>query len=257
MSPRHGVHLALAGLLVTSLARGANGPAWTTGLDYSAGDYGGTQSTEIWYVPISARFEGDDWQIKLTLPYVRITAPAGGTLIGYDDHGTPIYSGGGAPVTQAGAGDLVASLTHALLSRPEALLDMNARVKLGTASVDKGLGTGETDYGLSLDAYFPRGRATPFFSVGYRWTGDPAGLELRDTWQAGLGWAYRLSDQWHLGALFDWRAAATDASAPLRDFTLYGVYKAGLGWKLQVYASRGFSDASPDHGLGLMLTRHY
>lgn len=152
---------------------------------------------------------------------------------------------------------MVASATYSLLSRRDLLLDMTAKIKFGTASVDKGLGTGEDDYGLALDAYVPLGRTTPFFSVGHKWPGEPGGVDLRDTWQAGVGLAHKLSDTWSLGGMFDWRSAATDTSQPQRDFMIYGVYKAGPEWKLQGYASKGFSDASSDYGLGVMVTHSY
>jgi len=47
------------------------------------------------------------------------------------------------------------------------------------------------------------------------------------------------------------------AGAPLRDLTLYAVYKAAPDWKLQAYAAKGFSDASADYGLGVMLSYSY
>ena len=230
--------------------------SWSTGLDYSTGDYGTSQTTEIWYVPFTAKLAKDDWQFRLTLPYVRITGSSGGTLIGYDDNGVPIYSGG-TRATETGLGDVVAAVSYSLLNRQDLLLDMTAKIKFGTADEDKGLGSGETDYGLAFDAYLPMGRHTPFFNLGYRWRGDPAGVDLRNTFQAGLGLNYKFSEDWSFGGMYDWRAASTAGGESQRDFTLYGVYKAGPDWKLQGYASQGFSNASPDYSLGLIVKRSY
>lgn len=252
--------LVLAGLVASTLSGWANAEStlsWTTGLDYSSGEYGSANTTEIWYVPLIGRLETGDWQFKLTVPYVRMKSPSGGVIIGYDANGTPIRSGVGTPVTESGLGDVVASATYALLARPGLLLDLTAKLKFGTASVDKGLGTGENDVGMVLDAYFPMGKATPFLSLGYKRPGDPAGQSLRNTWQVGGGIAYKVSDMWSTGAMYDWRSAASVAGSPQRDLMLYAVYKPVPDWKVQAYASKGFSDASADYGVGLMVSRSY
>lgn len=225
----------------------------TTGLDYSSGRYGTSQTTEIWYLPVITRMEWQRWTFKLTLPYVRMTAPTGGVIVGYDGNGTPIRAGAGQRVTQSGMGDVVAAATYSLVEREDLLLDVTGKIKFGTASESKGLGTGENDFLLGLDAYFPTGGATtPFLSLGGKSPGDPAGQTLKDTWQAGVGLAYKFSPAWSGGAMFDWRSAASASSVPQREFTLYGVYKSANNWKLQGYAYTGFSDASADYGLGLM-----
>lgn len=249
--------LVLACVCAAPPAR-AEDPRWkfTTGMDYSSGKYGGTDRTDIWYVPFTLRYNVEPWQFKLTVPYLSMQS-AGGTIIGYDTNGVPIRSGGGAPSRESGLGDIVASATFSLVERLELLLDMSAKVKFGTASTRKGLGTGEQDATLGFDAYFPRGRATPFISLAYRMPGDPPGQNLRNTRQAGLGLAYKLSDHWNGGGMWDWRSAATSAGQDQRDLTLYAVYKSGSHWKLQGYLSKGFSDASADYGVGLMATMDY
>lgn len=229
----------------------------STGLDYSSGKYGSSTPTEIWYVPLSGRLETGAWEFKLTLPYVRMRSASGGVIVGYDANGLPIRSGAGAQTTVAGLGDVVASATYGVVTRPRWLLDVTAKVKWGTGSVDKGLGTGETDFAVGVDSYFPLGKATPFLSLGYRRPGDPSGQDLLNTRQAGVGLAYKLSDTWSLGAMYDWRSAASAGGTAARDLMAYAVYKFSPSWKLQGYASRGFTDASADYGLGLMLKHIY
>lgn len=248
------IGLALAGPLASVHADDET-YRFTTGLDYSSGRYGSAQATEIWYLPITTRVERQRWTFKLTLPYVRMTAPSGGTIVGYDANGNPIRSGGGQRVSQSGMGDVVTSATYSLVERQDLMLDVTGKIKFGTASVDKGLGTGEHDFALGVDAYFPTGgKTTPFLSLGWKAPGSPAGQTLRNTWQAGAGVAYKFSPAWSGGALFDWRSAATSGSLPQRDLTLYAVYKSEANWKLQGYAYTGFSDASADYGLGLMVS---
>ena len=101
--------LALACLTAAAWAQ-AGDPRWqfTTGVDSSSGKYGGSDTTEIRYVPFTLRYNAEPWQFKLTVPYVTIRS-TGGTIIGYDDNGVPIRSGGGARSTESGLGDVVAS----------------------------------------------------------------------------------------------------------------------------------------------------
>jgi len=249
--------LVLAGMVASAPAQAGATLSMTTGLDYSSGKYGSASTTEIWYVPLIGRLDTGDRQFKLTVPYVRMKSPSGGVIIGYDANGTPIRAGVGMPVTESGLGDVVASATYALLSRPDVLLDLTAKLKFGTASVGKGLGTGENDVGTVLDAYFPLGKATPFLTLGYKMPGDPPGQNLHNTRQAGGGVAYKVSDRWSTGAMYDWRSAASAAGSPQRDLLLYAVYKPVPDWKVQAYASKGFSDASADYGMGLMLSHGY
>lgn len=250
-----GIALACLGAVTGAQA---NDPRWqfTTGMDYSSGEYGGTDTTEIWYVPFTVRYNVEPWQFKLTVPYVSMRS-AGGVIIGYDDNGVPIRSGGGTRSTESGLGDVVASAIYSLVERRNLLVDMTAKLKFGTASTAKGLGTGEQDYTLGFDAYFPRGRATPFLSLAYRMPGDPPGQDLHNTRQAGLGLAYKISDHWNAGGMWDWRSAATSQGEDQRDLTLYAVYKASPDWKLQGYVSKGFSDASADYSVGMMATLNY
>src|SRR6266436_7323305 len=53
----------------------SDGFSLTTGVDYSTGKYGGTASTDILYVPLTAAYEMDKWLFKLTVPYIMVTGP--------------------------------------------------------------------------------------------------------------------------------------------------------------------------------------
>lgn len=244
--------LALPGSAAAEPARYSLG----AGLDYSSGDYGTGSATEIWYLPLRFKYERGPATLKLTVPYLRITAPSGGTVIGYDDGGRPIYSGGGARTTEEGLGDVVLTYSHSLFEQPRGrfLVDLGAKVKFATADADKGLGSGENDYGVFADVYYLAGAATPFATLGYRVLGDPAGLELRNVWQTTLGLTYKLARDDSLGAMWDWRQAGTVARDGISELTVYWAHRMAGGLNLQAYGVAGFSDTSPDYGLGLMVT---
>lgn len=229
----------------------------TAGMDYSSGSYGSSSDTDIWYLPIRFKYERGPATLKLTVPYLRITAPAGGTVIGYDDDGRPIYSGGtGGRTTDEGVGDVILSYSHSLFDQPRGnfLVDLGAKVKFATADEAKGLGSGKNDYGVYTDVYYLAGAATPFATVGYRVLGDPAGIRLRNVWQTTLGLAYKYSGRNSAGVMWDWRQSSTPAGTAMNELTAYWAHKTAGGLKFQVYGVAGLSDASPDYGLGTMVT---
>ncbi|MDD5365456.1 MAG: hypothetical protein PHR30_08970 [Gallionellaceae bacterium] len=229
----------------------------TAGMDYSSGGYGANSDTDIWYVPVRFKYERGPSTVKLTVPYLRITAPAGGTVIGYDSEGRPIYSGGtGGRSTEEGLGDLMLAYTYSLFEQPRGnfLVDLGAKVKFATADADKGLGSGKNDYGAFTDVYYLAGATTPFATVGYRSLGKPAGLELRNVWQTTLGLAYKLSDRNSTGAMWDWRQSSAQGGTGMSELTAYWAHKTAGGLKLQAYGVAGLSNASPDYGLGLLVT---
>src|SRR5258706_14018459 len=49
-----------------------------SGLNYSTGTYGGSSSTHILTIPLTARYESESWTLRATVPYLRITRPSGG-----------------------------------------------------------------------------------------------------------------------------------------------------------------------------------
>ena len=48
----------------------------STGFDYSYGKYGETTTTKVLSIPLTTRWDGDHWNVKLTVPYVRVSGPA-------------------------------------------------------------------------------------------------------------------------------------------------------------------------------------
>lgn len=247
---------AVAALLaLPALPAGAGDLTLSSGLDTSSGKYGASQSTEIWYVPLTGKYEIGASTFKLTVPYVRITTPAGSTT----DGGKLTTVGAGPLETQEGMGDLVASFSHSLFEQPVKglLLDLTAKVKLGTADVGKGLGTGENDYTVLADLYYLAGDWTPFAAVSYRCTGDPAGRDLKNVWGGTLGLGYKQSSENSLGLMWDSRQASSASGVASNEATAYWVRKFGGGMKLQAYAVKGFSDGSADWGLGAMFSKSF
>jgi hypothetical protein len=102
--------------------------------------------------------------------------------------------------SEDGLGEIVAGATYNLLPPTENgfIFDVGAKVKFGTADEDKRLGTGEEDYSLQGDLYKTFGSWAALWTLGYRWYGDPSGIDLENVFFAR--WARCISSATRLRA---------------------------------------------------------
>jgi len=223
---------------------------FSTGFDYSSGDYGASSDTDILYIPFTFKYQTLPWTVKLTVPYLRITGPGG--VVQSPEGPIVVGSAGASRTTESGLGDIVASASYEL--NPQPLVEVTGKVKLGTADEGKGLGTGENDYAAQVDIADTYGKLTPFGTLGYRVTGDPAGSDLDNVYYASVGVGYKVDSLTSVGAIFDYKQAASRTSEDARELVGYVTRKTENPWYWTGYAVLGLSDGSPDAGLGLQWT---
>jgi hypothetical protein len=187
---------------------------------------------------------------KLTVPYVHTT----GTV--NRDIGTAVLAN---RHTEEGLGDIVGSASYNVLGAKGGLgLDLGVKVKFATADKDKTLlTTGENDYSVQAEAYQAFGAVTGFATLGWTKKGDPNGIDFKDPWYASLGASYKVSDTFSAGAFYDYREKVINGGAQVSELTLFAANKLNRNWKLQSYVVAGFSDASPDWGVGAILAYTY
>lgn len=262
------VPMALLGLCVSSV-HAADDPGHITasaGFDYSSGTYGTPFNTDIWDVPFSVGYQADRWSAKLTVPWISISGasdviPGIGRVKNNNPHGRGHGRGNSGPtpppVTEtsgsaSGLGDIAAQATYGLV-RDDADnfgLDLTGKVKFGTASADKGLGTGQNDYGANLDAYKGFGAWTVFGGAGYMKYGSSQYIVLHNGWNGNVGASYKVSNTDTVGTYFYYRQSISDVGFAQRELTGYWDHHFGSRWRLQAYVLGGFSDGSPDWGAG-------
>jgi hypothetical protein len=243
--------LAIA-LLATSCAANADVRV-STGIEYSSGKYGGDETIEDLYVPFTLNITGGRLGASITVPYLNVRAPTG-TINGPD--GQPI-PGSGEVTTESGLGDVTANITlFDVYYNPDLAfaLDITGAIKFGTADLDKGLGTGENDVSLYLDAYKWFDDFTLLGSLGYRWRGEPADVEFDDVLIASLGGAWHTRNESIIGVMFDYRQSALADADDIQEVTAFGSIRMSKHWQLEIYAFTGFTDSSADWGGGLSIT---
>ncbi|HQT26249.1 MAG TPA: hypothetical protein PLK99_06580 [Burkholderiales bacterium] len=224
----------------------------STGFDYSSGKYGTTTSTDILYIPFTAKYKvSENLTTKLTASYIRMTS--NGNII----PGVGVVAGtSNVRTTQSGIGDTVAAADYTLYAVNRFLVDAVGKIKFGTADANKGLGTGKNDYSGQLDVYRLVGRDTTLFATaGYKVVGTPAAsiTPYSNEYFGTLGVNQRLSKDNSAGVMFDFSQSPVITSEPMRDLTFYASHRLSSWLKLQADLRKGLSYGSADYGGGMAL----
>ena len=229
----------------------------SAGADFTSGDYGKSESTEVLALQLAAKYETGRWTYRLSLPWLRISGPS--NVIGAGAEGVVLPGQAGDRRTVSGLGDLVAGASYNLIGGRAAPfhLDAGAKLKLGTADEAKGLGTGENDFSLQVDVFKPIGNFMPFATLGHRWYGDPQAFALENALYGSLGAAYVESAASTVGMSYDFRQRIVAGGARVSEVSLFLLQRLERRWKLQMYFVKGLADASPDAGGGVVLQHLY
>ncbi|MFC4529116.1 transporter [Dyella halodurans] len=240
------------------------------GIDYTSGKYGTSTTTDITEVPVTLGYDVGDWSFKLAVPYIHVSGadnviPGVGPVVNTNPKGrgkgkkngqttptpTPTSTG-----SASGLGDITAAATYEAYSNKAANfgIDLTGKVKFGTADADQGLGTGKNDYTIAVDSYKGFGAWTVFGGVSYTWLGSSQYIRLNDVFGANVGASYKLDSHSSFGAYFDYREKASNTSFARNELTGYYSYKFASAWKAQGYVTKGFTDGSPDWGVGATLS---
>lgn len=259
------IFLALA--LLAGAAQADDGLSIGVGADYSNGNYGSDTTTTIFSVPFTAKYTTGDWAFKASLPWMRVSGdpnvvPGLGSVVNLNPAGRGRGRGtGGTPTTvesgtESGLGDLRLAAIYSIDTGTPLGIDLTVNAKIATADEDKGLGTGANDYGVAVDLYRDFDGTLLFGGVGYTTLGDSTYIDVASVLNANAGASWHVGNG-SLGAMYDWRAAASDVTADRSEVTGFYSFPAGERTKMQVYAVKGLSDGSPDWGAGLSLTTRF
>ncbi|HKB56412.1 MAG TPA: hypothetical protein VKC51_02385 [Lacunisphaera sp.] len=243
----------LTGTAVLSAQSTPTPPAVTTlstGFDYSRGDYGFTTNTEVFSTPLNLGYENHAWALSANFSYLRIKGPA--TVVAGSGTARPTSA------SESGLGDIYLGATYHFGPVAEQTnLDATARVKLPTADEARGLGTGAADYygELTLSHIFTS--VTPFATAGYRVLGDTATYQLRNGVYASGGAHFRVSPTSIVTALLNWRQPIVQGSDSSFDATAMFTRDYNARWRVMAYATKGFTNASPDVGAGFQASYRF
>ena len=243
----------LAAVLVCQSAWAAH--PWTLGNmpSYYQGHYGTRHTIGIFYDPTYLQYRTPGLRVKLTVPYISVAnLPVGAKLTNAT---LAARTQSGRTTSASGLGDIWLA-THVTVLPERGLRPAVVpylKIKFGTASVRKGLGTGRNDYelGVGLDTTIGT-NVFPFAHIGYRFVGSPPGQGLRNiaTYDAGVSidtTARNVVTAMYAGAQSEQAGYAGPSDAILA--WNYDVTAAGSG--VQVYFDKGLSHGSAGLGGGV------
>jgi len=264
------VSAVIVPLAVPSALAQVSGLTASIGVDYVEGKYNtGSSDNWTWTVPLTLKYETGPFLLKASIPYVRTRGVNRDVGLGQ-----PGLTNSIPPGTQEGIGDTVLSAFYTVADARKypVGLDLGVKAKLVTASKDKDLiTTGNPDYSLQADAYQVYGPVTWFGTIGWARKGDirfrdrdptladgspnpTFGLFLtqdsKNPWYFSVGGSYKLSQGTSLGIAYDYRQKVVDGGSEISEATLFLSHRLTQEWKVQPYGVVGFSNGSPDWGLG-------
>jgi hypothetical protein len=224
----------------------------SVGAEYTSGDYGTSSTTKIWYVPVTFGYETDPNAIYLTVPYVSVEG-TGNVVASGEGRGLPHAPTSASSRTESGLGDVLLVASHKIAGTATSRVDLTGKIKFGTADRDKNLGTGEDDYAVQLDAEKSYAADTVYGSGGYKILGDPPGTDYDNVFYGVVGYSHKLDSLRAAGLEFYAQEAALSGTDGPSELTLFLSSKPDRKTKVSGYLLKGFSDGSPDWGVGATL----
>ena len=234
----------------------------SVGLEYDRGDFGTDQTSYYFQVPLSISYRKNDYLLELWVPFAATNSTTENIIVGAPERG----GGPPAPPTSSietqetdeyGLGDIFLVATYFLPSRTRSEYSVTGVIKLGTADRDKLLGTGENDYALEGGFSTPVGKTHLFGALGYQFTGDPQGVDLNNIFYGRIGNALPLQNNREVGlSLYMSEPLAADRQS-FTELDVFYTTMLSRNRRLYSYFRKGFTDSSPDWGLGIRYTYRY
>ena len=222
------------------------------GAEYTSGDYGTSTKTNIWYFPVTFGYETDLNAIYLTVPWVSVEG-TGNVVVTAGGMGMRRTTTSTSVRTESGLGDVLLVGSHKIGGTATSRVDLTGKIKFGTADKDKNLGTGENDFAVQLDAAKSYARDTVYGTGGYKILGDPPGINYDNVLYGVVGVSHKLDELRAAGLEFYAQEAVLPGTDGQSELTLFLSSKSDRKTKVTGYLLKGFSDGSPDWGVGVLL----
>lgn len=225
-----------------------------TGVDVSGGDFGDVNDivTTTIAVPTSLRLNWRDFRFSVTVPWISIEGPGGvvgdGVIIDPNVVGTV--------QTRSGIGDVTLGINYSVPAELTGnwFVEFQSRLKIPTSDISAGRSTGKVDISFTGDVGYSFGKFSPFVSVGYKFAGDPVGIDLNNTVSTSVGATYAIARGVSVLATYDFRQRSVDTAEASHE--IFGAFSGPFGKKVRwtLYGSVGLSDGAPGGGAGFQLT---
>ncbi|MDH2916124.1 MAG: transporter [Gallionella sp.] len=214
-------------------------------------------------IPIAFSLETESYVFEVSIPYITRTAPSGKVAKSHHHESkkkevttvaTPI-------LTTSGLGDITSSLSYKLMDEKDSFLSVSAKgeVKLATADVAVGLGTGVNDYFGELDVSKSFGDFSLSAGLGYAILGSPGEIEINDQKKSiyfnniffgSLGTEYQFGDNFNVGMELAAGQAAETGGSEQRDVSVSMSYHFTENQSVDFHAVRSLTPGIISHTYG-------
>ncbi|MDA8430463.1 MAG: transporter [Geobacteraceae bacterium] len=248
------------------------------GAEFASGTYGSDTTTRSVYMPLIVTWSPNDrFDVGIEVPYIyqsssRATTslfnnnlssatavsaaqggPAGNGAARQQQQPRFSLASGSSSSAVSGVGDIIMRLGVIALAGSASVPQVRPSlyVKFPTAKASDGLGTGEFDGGIGLDANKWFGNLHLTGETLYTWQGKVDGLGLKNylSYTAGIG--YLLMESVEPMFIVKGATAPSDYAGALLEARARLVWSVTASTALDLYGSRGIADSSPDYGGGL------
>lgn len=230
-------------ILLTPFAAGAENGRFYLEMSggYKTGDFGTTTKSELYYLSPTFGYVTPHYDASITVPYLNSVNTTGGTTTSESGVGDVVVRGGRVFIHE---GDSGFSLDGALA------------VKLPTANKNKGLGTGELDYGAFLSAHqrFDTIKVSVF--TGYIKVGDSPSVNYNDIYVYGVGLA-RLFSRTELYTSFEGRRAIVPGAKNPQEINVGFFHVLNSDYAVKGSAFIGLNNGGPDSGLSIGMVKWF
>jgi hypothetical protein len=220
----------------------------SVGLEFDSGDYGTTDTTDTWRIPVGLYYTKGAFFAGAEVPYIDAES-TGNIIVRHTRMGT-ITSGSSSSASGLGDVNLYAGYRIPSKDSADTSYSVSAHVKLATADENEGLGTGEQDYAIEGGMVKKLATYSLFASIGYQFTGDSPTVDYDDVVYLNGGIAMPQKNGNQIGAMVDYSQATTSGFDDALELTGFINMPLENKRSIYMYLLLGLSDGSPDHGIG-------
>lgn len=226
---------------------------FSTGVEYTKGNYGASIDTTMLQVPFTLGYNTEQYALSVTVPYIQISGSEDVIFSGTIK--SPMFSTttiSNVKHTDSGLGDITLSGTYQLQKeiKTRPWIAMTGKIKLGTADENKRLGTGENDYAVQLEL----AKKALHGYIGYKIIGDTPTINFNDVTYGAVGITIPASKNWTTVTEYYTEQASVSGvdNAQELSFTMSKALKNKK--KFSMYVVKGLTNSSPDWGVGVTVS---
>ena len=208
---------------------------------YKTGDFGTPTTSSLYYLSSAIGYVAPRYDVSATVPYLSLTNKTGGATASESGIGDVILRGGRVLVPEG----------HGGFSFDGALA-----VKLPTADKNKGLGTGETDYGAFLSVHQRFDKTKLSLLSGYIKVGEPSSVTYNDIYLYGIGISQIINNT-ELYTSFEGRRAIVPGAKNPQEINVGFFHALNSDYAIKGGAFSGLNKGGPDFGLVLGFVRWF